>query len=231
MASLDTLTSFHRLYATPLDDSIIFNNIDDMLNYVRNNGAAYNGQKVSVVNNYGIVDYTVCDKIPIIDLKGAEPVFKFINFNGTEYASMLIYDSGFNNNSSAWTADELFKISAEKYSLFNQLKIICNDDYTFEIYIGNIVSGIPANGANRLEFTQTFDPIYGSNINDDSECMVLNKNITDNSNIILTTDTLPVNIMPTGTLYDSEQKANHITIYAKAQDYYNACMKLYKGGI
>ena len=58
----------------------------------------YIGDNFKNPNYTGIVDYTVCDKIPIIDLKGAEPVFKFINFDGAEYASMLIYDSGFNNS-------------------------------------------------------------------------------------------------------------------------------------
>ena len=226
MASLDTIMSFHRVNSQPLDDSMIFNTIDSMLNYVKNNGAAYNGQKVSVINNYGIVDYTVCDKIPIIDLKGTEPIFKSITFNNTAYASMLIYDSGFNNSSSAWTINELFKISAEKYSLFNQLKVICNGSYVFEIDISNTSGGV---ASSKIQFDQGFDPIYEFNTSGESGYMILNPNITDNSNIILTDKS--VNIMPTGTKYTSEQKSNHVKIYAKAQDYYNACMKLYKGGM
>lgn len=228
MASLDTLTSFHRLYATPLDDSIIFNSVSNMLNYIKNTGAPYEGQKMSVVNSTGIVDYTIHKGIPIIDLKGTEALFKTVEFQDTNYVSMLIYDSGFNNASDAWTTNDLFKISAEKYSLFNQLQIICGDKYIFTIHVMDIDDGI--DNIITKSFSQTFDPIYGSNTNNETDYLIMNKSIPTNGDIISTDVISDIHIMPTGTTYTSDQKKKHIKIYAAADDYYYAHRDFYRGG-
>ncbi len=94
MPSLDTLMSYHRLKKAPLDDTEVFTDLRDLMDYCET-GASYDGQRVSVLNgNLGLVEYVIKNNIPIIDMKGSEPIFKTITFKGDSSAShgILIYE-------------------------------------------------------------------------------------------------------------------------------------------
>lgn len=91
-SSVPAPMSFHRLFKKPLDDTSIFYSMKDLVNYVKT-GAAYNGQKITLISSYGnfnsIRNFTIYDRIPIIDLAPSEHVWK--NQSDT-IKYMLIYN-------------------------------------------------------------------------------------------------------------------------------------------
>lgn len=91
-SSIPAPMSFHRLFKKPLDDTSVFYSMRDLVNYVKT-GAVYNGQKITLISSYGnfntIRNFTIYDKMPIIDLAPSEHVWKYQS-DAVKY--MLIYN-------------------------------------------------------------------------------------------------------------------------------------------
>lgn len=135
MPSLDTAMSYHRLKKSPLDDSEVFSNTILLMDYC-DNGACYNGQRVSVINDSGIVEYTIKNNIPIIDMRGSEPIFKEIN-NG-KWMLIYEYNSSGNNEFFGGTTYKL-RFEEGKFCIMNQIEIFrlvdVNGNKTYKFHI------------------------------------------------------------------------------------------------
>ena len=110
MPSLDTAMSYHRLKRAPLDDMEVFSNLRDLMDYCKD-GARYDGQRVVVLNDtLGSVEYTIKNNIPIINMRGSEPIFEKIIFaeDLQESHGLLIYENNLSANTNYWSADDVF---------------------------------------------------------------------------------------------------------------------------
>jgi len=122
MPSLDTAMSYHRLKRAGLDDREVFANLQALMDYCKD-GARYDGQRVVVTNNEtNLIEYDIKNNIPMINMRGSEPIFKSITFSGDSSAShgMLIYE---NNLGGAWNRNEFFILDEGKFSIIDQLEI------------------------------------------------------------------------------------------------------------
>lgn len=227
MPSLDTAMSYHRLKRAPLDDMEVFTDLRALMDYCKD-GARYDGQRVVVLNNtLGSVEYTIKNNIPIIDMKGSEPIFKTITFNGdsSESHGLLIYE---NNLGGIWNQNEVFSFNEGKFCIINQLEIFRMLDVTgnksFKFYMERLTRH-----SDTLFFTtwsQNYNPyndgaanaINGASAGATINQMSFNSTVngwlkTNNSNFIL---------MPKTTTGINTEN-NYITkIYVKAEDYYQA---------
>ena len=131
MPSLDTMMSYHRLKRAPLDDSEVFSSVKELMDYC-DNGARYDGQKVTVIDDYSgkMFKYTIKNGIPIIDMNGSEPIFKDINFyegpEDTISKGLLIYYS--NECGNNWNSIEIFNYSHDFIFDENKLCLINQSD-------------------------------------------------------------------------------------------------------
>ena len=227
MPSLDTAMSYHRLKRAPLDDMEVFTDLRALMDYCKD-GARYDGQRVVVLNNtLGSVEYTIKNNIPMINMRGSEPVFKTITFSGdsSESHGLLIYE---NNLGGVWNQNEVFSFNEGKFCIINQLEIFRILDVTgsksFKFYIERLTRGTDTKYTNS--WTQKYNPyndgaanaINGSSAGATINQMSFNSAVngwlkTNNSDIIL----MPKN----STGVNAEN--NYITkIYVKAEDYYQA---------
>lgn len=202
MPSLDTMMSYHRLKRNPLDDSEIFTNLADLMEYCRT-GASYNGQRVAVYENNILVEYVIKNGIPIIDMKGSEPIFKELNFGTAQTPNngvgLLIYE---NTEKVIWCSNETFKFDDNKLCLLSQLEIFRQTDTNTFYFVYERISK-----SNRTVISKPF-----ASTSIDSIESIINTN-SDNDTI---------KIMPSNE-NDANTEANYITkIYIKADNYYNA---------
>lgn len=223
MPSLDTAMSYHRLKKAPLDDREVFKNLNDLMDYCKD-GARYNGQKV-VVNNYlGAIEYVIRENIPIIDMKGSEPIFKSITFKDDSYPThgMLIYE---NNNGGIWREDEIFNFEENKLCLISQLEIFrildAAGNKTFKFYMERIPRHL--DGLSTYKWNQNYNPYSdgGSNhINNTSSALMEQMSYYGGTGNWINTNVDEINLMPY--LNDLVLLENpYITkIYVKAEDYY-----------
>ena len=227
MPSLDTAMSYHRLKRAPLDDMEVFANLRDLMDYCKD-GARYDGQRVVVLNDtLGSVEYTIKNNIPMISMRGSEPIFKSFTFSGDSSAShgLLIYE---NNLGGIWNQNEIFTFDEGKLCLLNQLEIFrildAAGNKTFKFYMERLTRDTDT--LFTRTWSQNYNPyIDGVNkpINGATSGATINEisfNSSDNgwlkcsnSNIIL---------MPK-TSSGVTNENNYITkIYVKAEDYYQA---------
>lgn len=227
MPSLDTAMSYHRLKRAPLDDKEVFANLQDLMDYCKD-GARYDGQRVVVLNDtLGAVDYTIKNNIPMINMRGSEPIFKTITFSGdsSETHGLLIYE---NNLGGTWDQSEVFTFDEDKFCIINQLEIfrILNaaGNKSFKFYMERLTRDTDA--LFTRTWTQSYNPYNdgasnaisgaasGSTINEISFYATTNSWLkTSNSAIYL---------MPRTTSAVNAEN-NYITkIYVKAEDYYQA---------
>lgn len=226
MPSLDTAMSYHRLMRNPLDDREVFTSLRDLMDYC-DNGARYNGQRVVVIDNQTVTEYVINDNIPIIDMKGNEPIFKSITFSGDSSAShgLLIYE---NNLGGTWDKTDTFTFNDGKLSLFKQLEIFrildASGNKSYKFYMERLTRNTDT------LFTRAWNQNYNPYIDGSSHSisgassgaaineMSYNSTTTgwakcSNSDIIL----MPVN----NTALNKEN--SYITrIYVKAENYYQA---------
>lgn len=179
----------------------------------------------SISNKY--TEYVINNDIPMIDMRGSEPIFKKFYFNGdsTESHGLLIYE---NNGNNVWDQGDVFRFDLGALCLINQLEIFrignaVNDTKTFKFAIERIYRD--STTSNTYKWSQTYNP-YIDGINHkltqsnttgvSGMSFNLSENswlLTNNSNIIL---------MPR-TAEAANAEMNIITrIYVKAEDYYNA---------
>jgi len=137
MPSLDTLMSYHRLKKGPLDDSEIFSSVKDLMNYCTN-GACYNGQRVAVDNGNFIVEYVIRNNIPIIDMKGSEPIFKS-GFNFSEDSNTSYGLLAFEGKASNIINSNNFIFDEDNLNILSQLEIFADDEENikFAINVGS----------------------------------------------------------------------------------------------
>ena len=227
MPSLDTAMSYHRLKRNPLDDSEVYDDLRSLMDYCYN-GARYDGQRVSVLNgSLGAVEYIIKNNIPIINMRGSEPIFKSITFSGDSSDShgLLIYE---NNLGGLWNKDDVFIFNDGRFSILNQLEIFrlldASGNKSFKFYIERLTRY-----TDNL-FTRTWEQQYNPFIDGDNNTI---NNAASNSLInelsyystnngwLKCTDSNIILMPRTNSALNSENK--YITkIYIKAEDYYQA---------
>lgn len=164
MPSLDTMMSYHRLMKTPLDDSMVFSNLSDLMDYC-DTGACYNGQRVSVCDANDItVEYTIKKYgekyFPIIDTKGSELIFKDINDNGEYWLLVYEYNSKPGNE---FGQKDVFSFDEEKLCIISQLEIFrlfnFSDNKYFEFHITRAYrKALNNNTIEQETWTQSVNP-------------------------------------------------------------------------
>lgn len=227
MPSLDTLMSYHRLKKAPLDDSEIFNNLSDLMDYC-NNGACYDGQRVAVLNEnlagVGAIEYVIKNNIPIIDMKGSEPIFidGIIFKNDATYSkAMLIYEFIEGSN---FSSNDVFCLDYDKYCIISQLEIFrildATGNKTFKFYLER--HDKEKNTSLVRYWIQNYNPFTDGFSNPITQSP--NGNISKMSfipndlNNFLKTEDSNISLMPS-----NNNDSGIITrIYVKAEDYYQA---------
>ena len=226
MPSLDTAMSYHRLKRAPLDDMEVFGDLRSLMDYCKD-GARYDGQRVVVLNNtLGSVEYSIKNNIPIIDMKGSEPIFKSITFNGDSSAShgLLIYE---NNMSGLWNQNEIFTFNEGRFCLLNQLEIFrildASNKKSFKFYIERQTRNTDT--IYTATWTQNFNPYIdasGNSINASAGATISAMIFESTTNGWLKTNNSDIVLMPR-TQAGTSQEDKYITkIYIKAEDYYQA---------
>lgn len=224
MASLSTPISYHRLMRYPLDDMEVFESVRDLMNYC-SSGARYDGQRVVVLDKNKAVEYTIKNSIPLINLRGSEPIFintKFID--DTSYShGLLIY---YSNNSGVWNDDDVYTYEENKLCLFNQLEIFrilnASGGKIFKFYIERFSRY--TDEVQSYSWQQNYNPyddgldhiITQSGVNIESMAF----NPTEDASVI--TNVPNIYIMPKTTEAANAEKNIITKIYIKAEDYYNA---------
>lgn len=122
---LDTPIGIHRLIRAPYDDREIFESVEDLLEYCES-GAYYTGQKVAVIFDTYVQNYTlfkINDRAyPLVELP---PGYEFRNYNNGN--NLLVYYSG---PGTSWNSIESFTkfYSNEQWSIMDSIKCINPDD-------------------------------------------------------------------------------------------------------
>lgn len=226
MPSLDTAMSYHRLKRAPLDDMEVFTDLRSLMDYC-NDGARYDGQRVVVLNDtLGAVEYTIKNNIPIIDMKGSEPIFKSITFNGESVNShgLLIYE---NNIGGVWNENDVFTLNEGKLCLLNQLEIFrildAANNKTFKFYIERTTRN------SDIVFTSTWTQDYNPYIDGISNNVDISGNAvtklsytTTDNNGFLKVNNSSIILMPNNDNAVNTENSYITKIYVKAEDYYQA---------
>jgi hypothetical protein len=227
MPSLDTTMSYHRLKRAPLDDMEVFNNLRELMDYC-NNGARYDGQRVVVLNgSLGSVEYNIKNNIPIINMRGSEPIFKSITFSGDSSAThgLLIYE---NNLGGIWGQNEVFTFNESKLCMLNQLEIFrildAAGNKTFKFYMERQTRDTDT------VFTRTWSQNYNpyldgssNSINGASSGATINElSFNASANGWLKTTNSSLYLMPRTNIGITEEDKYITKIYVKAEDYYQA---------
>ena len=226
MPSLDTAMSYHRLKRAPLDDMEVFSDLRSLMDYCKD-GARYDGQRVVVLNDtLGSVEYSIKNNIPIIDMKGSEPIFKSITFKGDSSAShgLLIYE---NNMSGLWNQNEIFTFNEGRFCLLNQLEIFrildASSNKSFKFYIERQTRNTDT--VYTATWTQNFNPYIdasGNSISTSAGAAISAMVFGSTTNGWLKTNNSDIVLMPR-TQAGITQEDKYITkIYIKAEDYYQA---------
>lgn len=228
MPSLDTAMSYHRLKRAPLDDREVFTDLRALMDYCKD-GARYDGQRVVVLNNtLGAVEYTIKNNIPMIDMKGSEPIFKSITFNGDSSAAhgMLIYE---NNMGGIWSVDEVFNFNEGKLCLLNQLEIFrildAAGNKTFKFYMERLTRD--SDTLFTRAWNQNYNPyIDGTNnsitVAANADINQMSFNTKNSDGIWLKTNNSNFILMPSNNNMVSSENNQITKIYIKAEDYYQA---------
>lgn len=224
MPSLDTAMSYHRLKRTPLDDMEVFNDLRSLMDYCKD-GARYDGQRVVVLNDtLGLVEYNIKNNIPIINMRGSEPIFKSITFSGdsAESHGMLIYE---NNIGGIWEENEVFSFNEGKLCLINQLEIFrildAAGNKSFKFYMERLTRDTDT------LFTRTWVQSFNPYIDRNSISAAFGRTINEISFISandgwLACSNSDITLMPNNET-GINREDNYITkIYVKAEDYYQA---------
>lgn len=227
MPSLDTLMSYHRLKKAPLDDREVFNNLRDLMDYCKD-GASYDGQRVVVLNDtLGSVEYTIKNNIPIIDMRGSEPIFKSITFDGdsSETHGLLIYE---NNLGGVWSKDDVFIFNDGKMCLLNQLEIFrildAAGNKSFKFYMERMTRD--TNTVLTRSWIQSYNPYIDGNrnyVNNATSGASINEisfYATDSG--WLRCSNTDIYLMPRINLSLETEDLYITKIYVKAEDYYQA---------
>lgn len=221
MKSLSTPMSYHRLYRSPLDDSEVFDNLRELMDYC-DTGARYDGQRVIVLNGeLEPTEYVIKNNIPLIDMKGSEPIFKSQWFKGDykESYGLLIYEDN-NRDGNTWSPYDVFSLTSGKLCLLNQLEIFrLGGEFKFSYdMIPMRDSDIGSTGV----WNQSYNPYIdgSSHVPVSGNGLEISYNPTID-NLIRCNDPL-LNLMPRGSSGALRNK-NYITkIYIKADNYYRA---------
>ena len=225
MEVLSTPISYHRLNRNPLDDSEVFNNLRDLMDYC-DTGARYDGQRVVVLNdNLKPVEYVIKNNIPLIDMKGSEPIFKSgITFSGESVQShgLLIYEDN-NSNGNIWSKDDVFILSEGKLCLLNQLEIFRINNNGTKIFKFFLQRGYRNN---VFVETEIWNQSYNPYIDGASHIPTVGGNFeisfNETSNVFIRSNKSAYNFMAKTSAIASQEK-NYVTkIYVKAEDYYQA---------
>ena len=222
MPSLDTLISYHRLKKAPLDDMEVFTDLRSLMDYCKD-GASYDGQRVVVLNDtFGSVEYHIKNNIPIIIMKGSEPIFKSMTFKNDASRShgMLIYED---NLGGVWEQNEVFSFNNGRLCLISQLEIFrildASGNASFKFYMErrNRNTGT----VQGYEWIQNYNPYNDGPSNPISSMSTMSEMSFYSTDFSwLKTNDTSIYLMPS----DSYVMRNDIItkIYVKAEDYYNA---------
>lgn len=227
MPSLDTPISYHRLKRAPLDDMEVFANLRNLMDYCKD-GARYDGQRVVVLNDtLGSVEYNIKNNIPIINMRGSEPVFKSITFTGDSSAThgMLIYE---NNLGEIWDQNEVFSFNEGKFCIINQLEIFrildAAGNKSFKFYMERLTRHTDT--LFTTSWSQNYNPYIDGASNpisgESSGAVITELSFNSTTNGWLKCTNSAFYLMPrTNNAVIAEN--NYITkIYVKAEDYYQA---------
>lgn len=227
MPSLDTAMSYHRLKRAPLDDMEVFIDLRALMDYCKD-GARYDGERVAVLNGtLGLVEYSIKNSIPMINMRGSEPIFKSITFNGDSSAThgMLIYE---NNLGGIWDQSEVFSFNEGRFCIINQLEIFrildAAGNKSFKFYMERLTRD--SDTLFTTTWNQSYNPYidgYNNSINGASAGAAVNEmSFNATTNAWLKTTNSSFYLMPrTSTALTEEDKV--ITkIYVKAEDYYQS---------
>lgn len=236
MPSLDTAMSYHRLKRAPLDDMEVFTSLRDLMDYCES-GARYDGQRVAVLSGGDtgrVTEYTIRNNIPIINMRGSEPIFRSsIEFlYGYKGAGMLIYE---NNGDNTFLTNDVFCFDEGKLCLLDQLEIFriskANGEKIFLFYMERIERN--TNNIVVSSWAQDYNPYIdgvakpvqfqypGAPIT----AMSFNNVYGGDFGRLLDTDNTSIYLMPTGG-DSAEFESNYITrIYVFAAYYHNAWVR------
>lgn len=225
--ALSTPTTFHRLNRKPLDDSEVFSNLRDLMNYC-NSGARYNGQRVVVDDGSKSMEYLIKNNIPMIDTKGNDLIFEKITFSGdaAESHGLLIYYNNILSGGSPWTVDDVISFDESKLSLLNQIEIFrildAAKNSTFKFFMETITR----NGVSSAYiWNQTYNPYIDTNghaFGTGAGNQINQIIYKPSGDYLISSPNTSRYIMPASAAAVNAE-ANKITkLYIKAEDYYNA---------
>ena len=231
MPSLDTALSYHRLKKAPLDDREVFTSLRNLMDYCAT-GASYDGQRVVVVDNNRIVEYTIKGNIPMIYMMGSEPIFRQMTFSGDSLSSygMLIYEYNMLNSEYSWNSGDIFSVRQGRLCLMSQAEIFRIVDAvgnkTFKFRMVREKRG-EESGISETAWNQNFNPYADASSNpvQSSPGVIINKMVYDRNASDgghLKTNNSSICLMPKDSA-NAEPETEYITkIYIKAEDYYRA---------
>jgi hypothetical protein len=159
-------------------------------------------------------------------MKGSEPIFKSITFEGDANAThgILIYE---NNLGGTWNSHEVFTFNEGKMCIINQLEIFRildgNSNKTFKFFMERI----PRNANNETQYfvwNQNYNPYNdGSSNTISSQGNSLNKmSFYSTTNCWLNTNYSNILLMPRTSSALNTENLYITKIYVKAEDYYQA---------
>lgn len=226
--ALSTPNTFHRLNRKPLDDSEVFSNLRDLMDYC-NNGARYNGQRVVVDDGSKSMEYLIKNNIPMIDTKGNDLIFKKITFSGdaAESHGLLIYYNNCLSGGTPWSRDNIISFDEDKLSLFNQIEIFrildAAKNKTFKFYMETLQRN--STNPSTYIWNQSYNPFYdttghafGTGAGNQINQMIYNPS----GNYLIQTPNSSRYIMPASASAINAEADKITKIYIKAEDYYNA---------
>ena len=199
--TLDTPVNYHRLMKGPLDDREVFATLDDLMEYC-NNGACYDGQRVVVVDPVigTFVEYVIVNNIPIIDLRGSEPIFFK---NGTDIY-MLLFEENLVNGQK-WGKNIWFSLEEGRYNILSQTAIFkINNNYYYNYNIIDKIKNTTTNG-NHTDSKNIFK--------DNGTGMACNVNNNINLNKL---------IIGSYTAIDNNNTDKIVRLWIRANNYYDA---------
>ena len=207
---------FHRLFKKPLDDMETFSNTKDLYEYCQR-GAAYDGQRVAVNFETHTQDYTIRNKIPIIDLYNFEWIVK--EYSGKKYVLVMYHndaDSGFKSGLVSYNRlDDPYK-----FAFLDSIDSFRKKDGTFEFLLEVISYGaIDSDNNSQMNstikmITQDFNPIFEAKTSTSNTYLIASPNNSDH--IMVCNGLTPAVTMRTKGVNDIHK------IWVEATDYLTA---------
>ena len=162
----------------------------------------------------------------MINMRGSEPVFKSLTFDGDSEAThgLLVYE---NNEGGLWGQSEVLSFNEGKFCIINQLEIFRLVDVTgaksFKFYMERLTRG--SDTKFTRSWTQKYNPYddgSNNNISASSGATITGMSFNSSTNGWLKTNNSDIILMPKNTTGVTAENKYITKIYVKTEDYYQA---------